>query len=270
MDTHIFQNKDFSAAYQKGMFLVSEKVNHLVLSYLEEKKGKPFELAIDAGCGTGISTRMLAPYFQKVIGIDMSESQLSEARKMTSQKNIHYQISKAEKMPVDDSSVDLLHSALAAHWFDPEMFAQETARVLKPGGCLALQSASVVFEIRYNDCTEKLSRIFSEAIKKLLENDKHVADILKSQYEDIFRAIPFLDKKRITDIQETFLVTVPDIMDLIRAVCLYHTFLEQDKEKAVEFLQDLEKSFFSVLGESASDTRLELNVKFFCLLASKA
>ncbi|KAG8432595.1 hypothetical protein GDO86_017009 [Hymenochirus boettgeri] len=250
MDTHIFQNKDFSAAYQKGMFLVSEKVNHLVLSYLEEKKGKPFELAIDAGCGTGISTRMLAPYFQKVIGIDMSESQLSEARKMTSQKNIHYQISKAEKMPVDDSSVDLLHSALAAHWFDPEMFAQETARVLKPGGCLALQSAS--------------------AIKKLLENDKHVADILKSQYEDIFRAIPFLDKKRITDIQETFLVTVPDIMDLIRAVCLYHTFLEQDKEKAVEFLQDLEKSFFSVLGESASDTRLELNVKFFCLLASKA
>ena len=37
--------------------------------------------AIDVGCGTGIFTRMLAPYFGKVIGIDISETQLEAAKK---------------------------------------------------------------------------------------------------------------------------------------------------------------------------------------------
>ena len=36
-------------------------------------------LALDVGCGTGQNTRILAPYFGKVLGLDISETQIKIA-----------------------------------------------------------------------------------------------------------------------------------------------------------------------------------------------
>ncbi len=48
-------------------------------------------LAVDVGCGTGSSTRPLAEHFQHVVGVDVSETQLEEARKYPgTQENIQY------------------------------------------------------------------------------------------------------------------------------------------------------------------------------------
>lgn len=44
------------------------------------KKGQPHLLAVDLGCGTGQNSRRLAPHFQEVVGIDVSESQIEEAK----------------------------------------------------------------------------------------------------------------------------------------------------------------------------------------------
>ncbi len=47
----------------------------------------PFSLAVDVGCGTGISTRPLVEYFDHVIGCDVSQSQIAKAIEMgTSEK----------------------------------------------------------------------------------------------------------------------------------------------------------------------------------------
>ncbi|OCT61267.1 uncharacterized protein LOC100217319 isoform X2 [Xenopus laevis] len=269
MSVDVFHNKEFSDAYQAGMIVDSPKIKNLVMSYLEEKKGKPFELAVDAGCGTGRSTRTLAPYFQKVIGIDVSESQLSVARKCTSNENISYQISPAEELPLEDASVDLINAGLAAHWFNPEKFGQEAARVLKHGGCLALHSFSLVFEIEYKDKSEELTAAFSEAWKILFEFNKKVDGEMKAMYQELFSAIPFKDKQRINGIREVFFLTVSEIMSFLQAICSYKKFLEQDKDKATAFLQGLEKRFLDILGEPASDVRLGFHVYYFCLLASK-
>ena len=43
--------------------------------------------AIDIGCGTGLFTRMIAPYFGKVIGVDTSEKQLKTARHVNQSTN---------------------------------------------------------------------------------------------------------------------------------------------------------------------------------------
>lgn len=45
---------------------------------------------MDLGCGTGQNTRLLAPHFQKVVGIDVSECQVEEARGVPGFANVTY------------------------------------------------------------------------------------------------------------------------------------------------------------------------------------
>ena len=48
------------------------------------------KLAVDIGCGTGQSTRPLSPYFENVLGFDISEAQLENAKKEETPNNVEY------------------------------------------------------------------------------------------------------------------------------------------------------------------------------------
>lgn len=48
------------------------------------------ELALDVGCGNGQLTKVLAPLFTKIIGVDCSEEQIKKAREVTDAENIEY------------------------------------------------------------------------------------------------------------------------------------------------------------------------------------
>ena len=39
-------------------------------------------MVIDVGCGSGQVTKLLAKYFKKAIGIDVSQAQINEAKNM--------------------------------------------------------------------------------------------------------------------------------------------------------------------------------------------
>ncbi|XP_075070154.1 putative methyltransferase DDB_G0268948 [Mixophyes fleayi] len=162
MDAKVFSDDEYSKIYQDHMCPSSRNVLKVVLSYLEEKKGKPFGLVVDAGCGTGRSTRPLTEYFSKVIGIDISESQIIEARRSTPQENVTYQVASVEKMPLEDASVDLLNADVAAHWFPVDKFVLEVARVLKHRGCVALHSFIPKFIIQYKNYSQTLTNMYTE------------------------------------------------------------------------------------------------------------
>jgi len=49
---------------------------------------------VDLGCGTGQNSRSLTPYFQQVVGIDVSESQVEEARAVPGFPNLSYRLVK--------------------------------------------------------------------------------------------------------------------------------------------------------------------------------
>ncbi|XP_063788616.1 uncharacterized protein LOC134944001 [Pseudophryne corroboree] len=241
MDTEIFKNEEFSKVYQDNMVPGSKKVLNLIVSYLEEKKGRPFELAVDAGCGTGRSTRPLAEHFSKVIGIDISESQIHVARKCTPQENVTYQISPAEKMPLEDASVDLINADLAVHWFPADQFILEVNRVLKKRGCLALHSFIPKFALQYKNCSEKLTNIFEEVRLCFVCFMNIMVCELNSQYQVLFEALPFADKQRITDIPEIINLTPQELLSFLKATCMYQKFLTKDRAAATAFLQNVEK-----------------------------
>ncbi|XP_063789240.1 uncharacterized protein LOC134944539 [Pseudophryne corroboree] len=233
-------------------------------------KGRPFELAVDAGCGTGRSTRPLAEHFCKVIGIDISESQINEARKCTPQENITYQVSSVEKMPLEDASVDLVNADTATHWFPIDQFILEVTRVLKNRGCLALHCLYPKFTIQYKNCSETLTNIYNEAMDKLFTLAEKANKIMTSMYEEMFKALPFADKKRVTDITEVFHVSLEELLGYLKALCMCHKFLSVDEAGATAFLQSVEKRMTDTMGELSGEETLEFHINYFCILACKS
>ncbi|XP_075067517.1 ubiquinone biosynthesis O-methyltransferase-like isoform X2 [Mixophyes fleayi] len=267
MDNDVFSDEEYSKIYQDHMCPVSKNVMNLVLSYLEEKKGKPFGLVVDAGCGTGRSSRQLTEYFSKVIGIDISESQIIEAKRSTPQENITYQVASVEKMPLEDASVDLLNADVAAHWFPVDKFVLEVARVLKNRGCVALHSFIPKFSIGYKNYSEKLTNILTEASGKLFTMENDICNIMRSQYQEIFDALPLADKQRISGITEMYHLTLAELLGFLAASPMYHAFLTKDKDGAIAFLQTLEKKMADVIGEQCVQEHLEVHFTYFCVLA---
>jgi SAM-dependent methyltransferase len=93
------------------------------------------ELAWDVATGNGQAALELAGRFRRVIATDGSAEQIAHARPMA---NIEYRVETAETSSLADHSVDLVTVAQAYHWFDHDAFVTEAARVLKPGGLLAV------------------------------------------------------------------------------------------------------------------------------------
>ena len=93
------------------------------------------DIAWDCATGSGQAAQGLAPHFRCVVATDASAEQIRHA---ATHPDIDYRVAPAEASGLVDHSVDLVTVAQAAHWFDLPRFYAEVARVLKPGGVIAL------------------------------------------------------------------------------------------------------------------------------------
>lgn len=93
------------------------------------------DCAVDVATGNGQAALALAPHFARVIAVDASAAQLAQA---PARANVEYRVASAEATGAGAASVDLLAAAQAFHWFRQEEFFAEAARVLRPGGVLAV------------------------------------------------------------------------------------------------------------------------------------
>lgn len=93
------------------------------------------ETAWDCATGNGQAARGLAPHFREVIATDASAAQIRHA---APSPGVVYRVGRAESSGFSHHRVDLVTAAQAAHWFHLPRFYAEVARVLKPGGVLAI------------------------------------------------------------------------------------------------------------------------------------
>ncbi len=98
---------------------------------------RPVSLAVDVGCGTGMSSRALLEIANVVIGIDPSRAMLAEA---AAHPRIHFVQASAERLPIEPAGADLVCVTLAFHWFDRGRFLAEAHRVLRDDGTLVIAS----------------------------------------------------------------------------------------------------------------------------------
>jgi SAM-dependent methyltransferase len=94
--------------------------------------------AIELGCGAGYVSAWLARAGARVTGVDVSDSQLTTARRLQSEHGldqIGFLQASAEDVPLPDASFDLAISEYGAClWCDPFLWVPEAARLLRPGG----------------------------------------------------------------------------------------------------------------------------------------
>ena len=91
---------------------------------------------VDLGAGTGKLTRSLAALGHHVVAVEPLGEMLDQLRSAV--PGVTAVVGTAESMPLPDASTDVVACAQAFHWFDHDPALAEIARVLRPGGRLAL------------------------------------------------------------------------------------------------------------------------------------
>ena len=90
----------------------------------------------DVGAGTGKLTAALVDRRLDVVAIDPDEAMLAQLAERVPDAERH--AGRAEELPLDDASVDLVLFGQAWLWVELEPAVAEVRRVLRPGGSLAL------------------------------------------------------------------------------------------------------------------------------------
>ncbi len=92
--------------------------------------------ALEIGAGTGLFTRKLAERVPHVTAIEPDARMRSVLVSQT--QGVEVLEGHAEDLPMDDGSYDVVTAQSAWHWVDESRAIPEVARVLRPGGRLAL------------------------------------------------------------------------------------------------------------------------------------
>jgi SAM-dependent methyltransferase len=92
--------------------------------------------ALEIGAGTGILTRLLVERIGHVTAVEPDKRMRAVLSTTTAGADVRAGV--AEELPVENSSCDVVVAASAWHWVDEARAVPEVARVLRPGGRLAL------------------------------------------------------------------------------------------------------------------------------------
>jgi ubiquinone/menaquinone biosynthesis C-methylase UbiE len=98
--------------------------------------------ALDVATGGGHVAYTFAPHVERMWATDITQEMLDMVRGEAAKRglaNVRTAYAKAEALPFEDASFDLVTCRIAPHHFDsiPD-FLKEVARVLKPGGLMAI------------------------------------------------------------------------------------------------------------------------------------
>ena len=123
---------------------------------------------LDIGTGTGHTALAFAPHVREVIGLDLTEEMLREARKLAQKRNIDnvtFQSADVHRLPRElDESFDLVTCRRAAHHFsDIERALAEMSRTLRPGGMLLIDDRSVPEDDWIDETMHRLDCLHDES-----------------------------------------------------------------------------------------------------------
>jgi SAM-dependent methyltransferase len=142
---------------------------------------------LDLGAGTGKLTRVLAERYRDVTAVEPLANMRAMLERVV--PGVTALPGSAERIPLDDGSVDGVFAAQAFHWFDKPVALPEIARVLRPGG---------VFVIVWNQGNDDLPdprpteflrevRLLHDAALRRWEDEPEWEDILRDcgLFEDV-------------------------------------------------------------------------------------
>ena len=102
----------------------------------------PPQIIADLGAGDGSFSLLLAQNAEKVIAVDSSAKMIEFAREQAHRNhvsNVEYRLGDMEELPIQNASVDIVFFSQSLHHaLHPDRAICEAARILKPGGRIAI------------------------------------------------------------------------------------------------------------------------------------
>jgi SAM-dependent methyltransferase len=128
---------------------------------------------LDAACGEGYGTALMATGASFVTGVDISDTVVEHATARYPSDNLEFIVSDCLRLPFDDDEFDCAVSfETLEHMEDHEGLLTEFRRVLKPGGFLLLSSPDKAV---YSDQQQN-------------RNEFHVRELYRDEFESLLRA----------------------------------------------------------------------------------
>ena len=245
-------------------------------------------LVLDVGCGSGQSSALFHLYSKKILGIDIDTKQIQQAKLQNKHENIVFMQGAAERLPVDDNSVDLITAGASAHWFDLPKFFEEAKRVLKQNGCLSLFCYGFPEISPLNmieSTTQNPTQMLENAVLNTSSNEKNSRrQEIKHRYQNVFAAMPFDIKTRKDDILLSFDASFNDLTGFLRSTGHYKSYMDsishelrangeeisQEKLDARDYVVKLQRDLNSLwkLGDTSTNCIvMKITFHLFILLA---
>jgi malonyl-CoA O-methyltransferase len=136
--------KHFDAAVRRydAAAVLQRTVADRLIARLDVVRAQPQDI-LDAGCGTGYCTRLMARRYRRarVIGVDLVWRMVVEARRQAGWfARARFVGADAEQLPFGAATFDLVLSNFMLPWCDPARVFAECLRVLRPDGLLVFTS----------------------------------------------------------------------------------------------------------------------------------
>ncbi len=112
---------------------------------------------LDLGTGTGVLPRNMYSFGAMWTGVDISENQIAQAKRLSEGMDIEYYAIPAEEISFPDNTFDVITACQCFWYFDHERILPNLCRMLKPGGkLLVLYMAWLPHEDRIAGESERL------------------------------------------------------------------------------------------------------------------
>lgn len=136
-----------SKAYSEHLAVEDEAYFKRYLSLIDRYAAHA-RTVLDAGCGTGLSTRLLRRKGRKAFGVDLSPFFLSQGKEVPEEERTPFTAGDILSLPFRDGSFDLVASYLVFEFVpDPQRGLEEMARVLRRGGILLIITPNLLSPI---------------------------------------------------------------------------------------------------------------------------
>ena len=259
----LFEGDEHAKIYSKSRPSYPQELIEKIIDFMRKREYDSDHLAVDVGCGNGQVTHLFSPYFNRIYGYDVSESQIKEAIRLCNNEKISFFVSPSETLPLDSETTSLITVATAIHWFNIEAFFAECNRILKPNGVLAVFLYDLPTVTQSVNSLKEFQETLNDMYKFLRPHFAKEFEIYEQKYKSL--KPPFKEIERDILFKNEVNWKVDNLLNFIESLSGYQTFSKRNPSN--NFIETSRAKIFNLFNQE--DTEFTVNFEITLILCRK-